>query len=37
MSYNNNNYYEPEDDTYSLDLQERIYDAVKTDPEPNAA
>jgi hypothetical protein len=33
MTYNNDNYYEPEDDNYSIELQERIYDAVKTDPE----
>jgi hypothetical protein len=33
MTYNNDNYYEPADDDYSLDLQERVYDAVKNDPE----
>jgi hypothetical protein len=33
MTYNNDNYYEPADDDYSLDLQERIYDTVKNDPE----
>jgi hypothetical protein len=32
MTYNNDNYYEPEDDNYSIELQERIYDLVKTDP-----
>jgi hypothetical protein len=33
MTYNNDNYYEPEDDNYALDLQERVYDEVKTNPE----
>jgi hypothetical protein len=33
MTYNNDNYYEPEDDNYSIELQERIYDTVKNDPE----
>ena len=33
MTYNNDNYYEPEDDNYSIELQERIYDEVKTNPE----
>jgi hypothetical protein len=33
MSYDNNSYYEPADDGYLIDLEERIYDAVKKDPE----
>ena len=33
MTYNNDNYYQPDDDNYSFELQERIYDAVKTNPE----
>jgi len=33
MTYNNDNYYEPADDDYSVDLQERIYDAVNTNPD----
>ena len=27
------NYYEPQDDSYSFELKERVYDAVKNDPE----
>jgi hypothetical protein len=30
---NNDNYYEPEDDSYSFELKERVYDAVNNDPE----
>jgi hypothetical protein len=33
MTYNNDNYYQPDDDNYSFELQERVYDMVKTDPE----
>jgi hypothetical protein len=33
MTYNNNNYYEPQDDSYSFELKERVYDLVNNDPE----